>query len=311
MKNMDESITHPGKPSAMVWGLPGWKTSASATAAFLLALVFVVSGVWKITDPFSAAQRMAQAQVPANLSLLAACLFGIAETFTAALLVVPRFRRWGAWLGGLLLVAFMVYIGYYYNVLRGEDCNCFPWLRRAVGPAFFIADAAMLGLAVIAGLWARRSSDLRTAIRVLMAVAVFAAVSYGVNARLQMAAQSPVSIVVGGREVALRHGRFLIFFFDPECTHCNDAAREMAKFSWHDARIIGVPIEQPQFGQYFMDSTGLRAPLSNDVKVLRKAFSFTSTPYLVAIENGHEKAGISDFDPQRLSSQLRKLGFIN
>ncbi len=45
----------------------------------------------------------------------------------------PRFRRWGAWLTGLLLVAFMLYIGYYYNVLRGAECSCFPWLKRAVG----------------------------------------------------------------------------------------------------------------------------------------------------------------------------------
>jgi uncharacterized membrane protein YphA (DoxX/SURF4 family) len=294
-----------------VWGLPGWKTAASAAAAFLLAVLFVVAGVWKITDPFSAAQRMAQARIPANLSLVAACIFGIAETFAAALLVVPRFRRWGAWLAGFLLVAFMVYIGYYYNVLRGEECNCFPWLKRAVGPVFFVGDSAMLGLAAIAGLWSRRSSDLRSAIRVLMAVAVFAAVSYGVNARLQESRQAPSSITVAGKQVSLQQGRFLIFFFDPECLHCNDAAREMAKFTWRDVKIIGVATEQPQFGQYFMNTTGLRAPLSGDLAPLRKVFSFTSTPYAVAIENGREKAAISDFDLKSFRVRLRQLGFID
>ena len=311
MRNMDESITHPGSPAAAAWELPGWKTAASAVAAFLLALLFLVSGVWKITDPFSAAQRMTQALVPANLSLLAACMFGIAETFTSVLLVVPRFRRWGAWLGGLLLIAFMVYIGYYYNQLRGADCNCFPWVKRAVGPVFFLGDGAMLALAVVAGWGGRRSSDLRTALRVLMAVAVFAAVSYGVNARLETSAQAPPSITVAGQPVALGEGRFLIFFFDPECTHCNDAAREMATLSWRGVKIVGVPTEQPQFAQYFMDSTGLRGPVSNDLASLKKAFNMPTTTYAVAVENGREKAGISDFDPQRLSARLHEIGFIN
>src|SRR5512140_1785934 len=79
MKNMDDSITHPGQP-AVFWTAPGWKSAASTGAALLLALLFVVAGVWKITEPFSAAQRMAQAKVPADLSLLAACMFGVAET---------------------------------------------------------------------------------------------------------------------------------------------------------------------------------------------------------------------------------------
>jgi len=311
MMNMDESISHPGRSTAAAWELPGWKTAASTVAAFLLALLFVVSGVWKITDPFSAAQRMTQALVPANLSLLAACMFGIAETFTAILLLVPRFRRWGAILSGLLLVAFMIYIGYYYNQLRGADCNCFPWVKRAVGPMFFLGDGAMLALAVVAGWWARRSSDLRTALLVLMAVAVFAGVSYGVNARLQASAQAPASITVAGQPVALGEGRFLIFFFDPECMHCNDAAREMAKYSWRGVKIVGVPTEEPQFAQYFMDNTGLHGLVSNDLALLKKAFHFTATPYAVAVENGREKAGISDFDTQHLAARLREIGFVN
>jgi len=254
---------------------------------------------------------MTQALVPANLSLLAACMFGIAETFAAILLIVPRFRRWGACLSGLLLVAFMVYIGYYYNQLRGADCNCFPWLKRAVGPMFFLGDGAMLALAVVAGWWGRRSSDLRTALLVLMAVAVFAGVSYGVNARLQTSAQAPASITVAGQPVALGEGRFLIFFFDPECMHCNDAAREMSKYSWRGVKIVGVPTEEPQFAQYFMDSTGLHGQVSNDLALLKKSFHFTATPYAVAVENGREKAGISDFDTQRLSARLREIGFVN
>ena len=117
---------------------------ASVASAVLLAALFLIAGVWKITEPFDAASRMVQAKIPADLGLTAAIGFGIAETFSAVLLLIPRFRRWGAWLTGLLLVAFMLYIGYYYNVLRGAECSCFPWLKRAVGPGFFVFDGAML-----------------------------------------------------------------------------------------------------------------------------------------------------------------------
>jgi uncharacterized membrane protein YphA (DoxX/SURF4 family) len=310
MKNMDDSITHPSGRAALLWEVSGWKTALSTVAALLLAALFVIAGVWKLTDPFSAAQRMAQAQVPAQLSLLAACMFGVAETFAAVLLVVPRFRRWGAWIAGLLLVAFLIYIGYYYDVLRGEECNCFPWLRRAVGPAFFIGDGIMLLLAVIAGWWARKSTDVRTALLVLTAVAVFAGASYGINAQLQHSVRAPASIVVDGKPMALGQGRFLIYFFDPECLHCNDAAREMAKLDWNDVQIIGVATEQPQFGQYFMNTTGLRAPLSSDVVLLKKAFSLKATPYAVAIEGGRQKEVLTDFNAHRMAERLRKIGFL-
>src|SRR5215210_4817949 len=87
--------------------LPAWKTVVSVSSALVLAALFLIAGVWKITEPFDAASRMVQAKVPADLGLPAAVGFGIAETFSAVLLLIPRFRRWGAWVTGLLLVAFM------------------------------------------------------------------------------------------------------------------------------------------------------------------------------------------------------------
>ena len=45
--------------------LPRWKVGLCTLSALLLALTFLVSGVWKITDPLAAAVRMTQALVPA------------------------------------------------------------------------------------------------------------------------------------------------------------------------------------------------------------------------------------------------------
>ena len=89
--------------------------------------------------------------MPSALALPGTLALGIGETLGAVLILVPRFRRWGAWLIGLLLVVFMVYIGANYSALVGKDCSCFPLVKRAIGPAFFLEDGAMLLMADLAG----------------------------------------------------------------------------------------------------------------------------------------------------------------
>src|SRR5436190_1606615 len=120
MRFMDDSIAHPADALAR-FELAGWKTWVGVAAAVLTSALFL----------------------------------GIVETFAGVLVLVPRFRRWGATLGGLLLVVFMIYIGVNYEALRGAECSCFPWVKRAVGPGFFIGDGVMLGLAALAGFWAK------------------------------------------------------------------------------------------------------------------------------------------------------------
>jgi uncharacterized membrane protein YphA (DoxX/SURF4 family) len=289
---------------------PRWQAWLCTLSAILLALTFLVSGVWKITDPFAAAVRMTQALVPAALSLPAALAFGISETFAGVLLFVPRLRRWGAWLAGLLLLAFMAYMGFFYHTLSGEECNCFPWIKRVVGPAFFIGDAIMLLLAVVAGWWARPSGDKRSAALVLGAVCVFAAVSYGVSAVRLTSVQTPEFITVDGRPFALREGRVFLYFFNPECIHCDHAARELATLAWDATRIVGVPTQMPQFGPEFMSKTNLRGVLTSDSEPLRKIFTFTDVPYGVALEDGSVKATVSVFEAGEPEKSLRKLGFV-
>src|SRR5213079_1559354 len=125
MRIMEESMAHSGDLLAG-FELPGWKTWVSWTAAVLMAALFLVAGLWKVTDAPGAAVRLAQFKVPQDLSLAAALLLGIAETFSAVLILVPRFRRWGSWLMSFLLVVFMIYVAVFYNQLRGEECQCFP-----------------------------------------------------------------------------------------------------------------------------------------------------------------------------------------
>src|SRR5436190_1907373 len=63
MVGMDDSIAQaPPHPGSLE--MPAWKTLASVSSAVILALLFLIAGVWKITEPFDAAARMVQAKVP-------------------------------------------------------------------------------------------------------------------------------------------------------------------------------------------------------------------------------------------------------
>jgi uncharacterized membrane protein YphA (DoxX/SURF4 family) len=295
-------------------GHRGWRVALNGTAAILISIVFLAAGLWKITDPTGAAVRLAQAKVPESLSVAAAVGLGVLETFTGVLLLVPRFRRWGAWIGTALLLAFMVFIGIHYTELRGVDCSCFPWIKRAVGPGFFLGDGAMMLLAVGAGVWARSPEGVRPAGVILGAVAVFALVSYGFASVRHTGTRAPASITAeDGRPISLQQGKVFIYFFDPQCLHCLAAGRRLAALNWGATRFIGVPWVNPQFGDWFMGKAGLtgKGPVSKDIDVLKKTFPFDTPPAGVAIEDGYEKTMLLQFEDNEPLSTLKKIGFVN
>jgi hypothetical protein len=254
--------------------------------------------------------RMVEAQVPESLSLFAAVTFGIAETLAGVLILVPRFRRWGAILIGLLLAAFLVYFALNYSALRGADCSCFPWVKRVVGPTFFIGDGVMLLLAAVAGLWSKPPESLRSAVVVLGAVVVFALVSYGVEVTRQTGTPAPATVTVDGRPYSLASGRIFLFFFDPQCTHCFEVSKRMAQLHWGNTRVVAIPVEQPEYAAEFLQMTGLNAVVTQDFDLLKKVFGYTTYPWGVALQNGRRTASLTKFDEPEPSATLKKLGFI-
>ena len=214
----------------------------------------------------------------------------------------------------LLLVAFMIFIGIHYKELVGAECSCFPWLKRAVGPGFFVGDGIMLGLAILAGMWTKPPGGLRPAALVLAAVMVFAGVSYGIASTRQTGTKAPDTVTAeDGKTMSLREGKVLVYFFNPQCMHCLDAGKKMAGYNWGNTRFIGVATENPQFGGWFLGKAGLtgKGPLVKDLDVLKKLFPFDLPPAAVALENGYQKAMLLQFEGAEPTATLKKLGFIN
>jgi len=286
------------------------KNVAAWVAALALGIFFLGAGIWKSLDPLTWATIITNMKVPAVLSEPFTVALATGEIFSGLLLLIPRFRRWGAWLSGVMLLGFMGYVGWNYTALKGMDCSCFPGLKRAINPEFFWSDGAMLVAAAIAGWWAKPSTGFRPAAIILGVVTLFSVGSYIMVLRGETGVLAPETAMVNGQAVSLREGKVLLYFFDPMCSHCNDAAKEMSKHTWLTDKVIGIPTVLPQYGQQFMDTTKLKGVVSNDIKELKRVFPFGDPPFAVALERGRAKAQIRRFDEQEPAGTLRQLGFI-
>jgi hypothetical protein len=296
----------------MTEGIRSGKRTAATVCAILLGIVYLVSGGWKVLSPFKAGELLEQAQVPAGLGVLGASTLGTLELFAAFLLFMPLFRRWGGLFGSALMVFFMVWIGYYYHVLVGRECSCFPIIKRAVGPAFFVEDGVMLLLGVIAFIWSPSVRRVRIPAIALTALIIFAGASFGVNAAQRKSAQVPTPVVVDGKPANLTSGKVLLFFYDPSCMHCDAAAKFMSTLKWSDAKIVAIPTVNPQWAESFLHDTHLKASTSLEYEKLKKAFPFVDPPFGVALDDGQVKEtfGQAQFTPPQPAAELKKLGFV-
>ena len=290
----------------------GWKRTTAMVCAILLGIIFVVSGGWKVLSPFQTGEVLEQAQVPAGLGVLGAVVLGTVELFAAFLLFTPRFRRWGGALGSLLLIFFIGWIAYYYPVLVGRDCSCFPIIKRAVGPNFFVTDGIMLLLGLAAWAWSPAVKSAKVAGVVLAALAVVAVASFAINTAGRSHVQVPVPVTVDGKPTDLTHGKVFLFFYDPSCMHCDAASKFMSTLNWGDTKVVAIPTVNPQWAASFLHETKLKASTSLDLEKLRKAFPFVDPPFGVALVNGQAKEtfGQAQFNAPLPAPDLRKLGFI-
>lgn len=290
----------------------GWKYTAATVAAILLGLMFTVSGGWKVLEPYKLGEMLEQAQVPAGMGVPGASALGVLELFAAFLLFVPAFRRWGGLLSSGLIAFFISWVGYFYPTLAGQECDCFPIIKRTVGPKFFIADGVMLLLALIVLFWSRPPRGFKIPSTAFAALVVFAGISYGVQAGARSNAQVPSPVIVNGKPQDLTHGKVFLFFYNPECLDCMRAAKFMSQLNWDHTEVIGIPTNDPEFAADFLKDTKLKAETSLELKKLRKAFPFVDPPYGVALDNGRVKQTFvaTQFSPPQTGVALKEIGLV-
>jgi hypothetical protein len=289
-----------------------WKRTAASVCAILLGLIFLISGGWKIVSPLKAGELLEQVRVPAGLGVLGAAALGVFELLAAFLLFVPRLRRWGGLLGSALMIFFIGWIAYYYPVLVGRECSCFPIVKRTVGPGFFASDAVMLLFGLAAFAWSPRARGWKIPAVAFTALTIAAGASVFANAAVQQNAQVPVPVVVDGKPQNLAVGKVFLFFYDPSCMHCDAASKFMSTLNWGDTRIVAIPTVNPQWAASFLHDTKLKAATSLELDKLKKAFPFVDPPYGVALDDGRVKEtfGQAQFNEPLPAPDLKKLGFV-
>jgi len=285
----------------------------SHIAAVLVAIPFLTAGIYHALDPFGVQRLFEEILVWPSISLPLVLAVSVGDMFAGSLILVPRFRRWGAWLASTLLVVYMAYFALHYSQLRGTECSCFPWVKRTVGPAFFAGDGAMLLLAIVAGWWSRPPFSVRSAAAVLGVAAVFTGVSFGAASTRLTGTKAPDSITVDGKPFSLQHGRLFLYMYDPHCPHCFEGAVRMSKLNWKkDVTVIGIPMWDARIAPTFLKQSGLKALTSEDIDTIKKVFPFSDAPYGVALENGREKGPVTHYeDGGEPGNTLRKLGFVD
>ena len=291
---------------------PSWQNTLGWVAAVIMAFLWFSAGLWKLADIGGWQLKLNQLLVPIEWTLPGTLAVAVAEVFAGVLLLRPVWRRLGGYLSVGLLLAFMAYMAINYETLQGTDCSCFPWLERAVGPAFFWSDGGMAAIGALAAWFAPPMSRFRGAGYALIAVCLVGGIALAYD-RLAPStdADVPASVRVEDGELSLHQGRVFVFFLSPMCIHCLDAATAMAKHDWK-AEFVGVPTEDPDLAAGFVEDSGLQSvKLSPDVDLLKEKFPFGDPPYAVAIENGQIRERFMFFEEPALGEKLRELGFLN
>jgi hypothetical protein len=178
---------------------------------------------------------------------------------------------------------------------------------------FFLEDAALMAIALLAVLWSQKPSfRLRIPAMLLAASVIFAGASFAYSTAHQSGIQVPSTITVDGKPFNLREGQVFLFFYDPHCSHCEEAARNMSTYAWKkNVTVIGLPTIDPLLADSFLHDTKLSARTSLDSATLRKLFTFTSPPYGVALDQGRVKSILTHFDAPEPQPSLQQVGFVN
>ena len=291
---------------------PAWQNAVGWTAAAIMAFLWLVAGLYKLSSISDFQVKLTQLLVPVSLSLPATLALAVTEIFAGVLLLRSAWRKLGGYLSVGLLLVFMAYVGINYEALQGEDCSCFPWIERAVGPGFFIGDVIMAAIAALAAVFAPAPKRLRGAALTLAGICAFAGVSLAWD-RLgpRPASDVPEVIQVEGGEFNPRDGGVFLFFFNPTCLHCLDAGIAMSELDW-EAQMVVVPTQDFEIAAGFIEDTGLKnVKMTSDIGLLKEKFPFEDVPYAVALRDGQVLERFRFFEEPELSEALRKINMVN
>jgi len=285
-------------------------------ARLLLAVVFAVAGIAKLSDREGSREALKGFRVPDGLVSVGAILLPLAELATAISLIPPASAQWGGVAALLLLSGFIV--GISAAMIRGEapDCHCFGQIQsEPAGRSTLVRNlllAAVAAFVVAEGPGPSITAWVgdRTAAELVAVLAGIAAVILGVvsaslwrdrrdltesleNAQKQLAAVPPglpigtlapdfILSSTSGEKVSLADLRSrgkptVLVFVSPDCGPCSELFPEVVR--WHRALADEITLALVSSGTA---EENRKAVGNGDTNVLLQEEYEVTTAYRVA-----------------------------
>ncbi len=286
-------------------------------ARLVLAAIFGVAGVAKLSDLGGSMEAVAGFGVPRRFSRAAGIALPLAELLSAALLLPAATASFGLTIAVALLLAFTIAIG--TSMARGQapDCHCFGQLHsEPAGPRTLARNVTLLAAATAALAvslshqgpsalaWVGRLAPLAASAVVVVALAAAAgAVWYVVRATRATATRAqglsegtpapPFALAtVDGPEVSLdellrRGPPVVLVFTDSHCTDCKVLLPELGPVQRdfdHAVTVAVVNAGDPHAVRGLAVQHGLQDVLFDETREVQKAYAVHGAPAAVRVE---------------------------
>ncbi len=228
----------------------GWQDLITRGIEILIGLVFLTAGGLKAYEPLDFIRQIGDYGIVTQPQLvrLIAWVMILVEVGLGTAMVVGFRRRISVPLAMLMLIGFIVMLGWAWQSGATEDCGCFgSWVKRTPAEAF-TEDLLMLGATSLAW-WLRRhhieveTGRWRAAAVALSLLIGISVTTFASNSARQssdpierMKAQaSPPNILEGvtveGIDSDLRTGTRVLALIDTGCNHCQESVPELNRLA--------------------------------------------------------------------------------
>jgi putative oxidoreductase len=126
------------------------KTIVADFISSLFILLFVYTATTKLIEHESFRAVLSQSPLIGINATTVSWVLPILELFTAMLLFIPSFRKWGFVSSLILMLLFTIYITYMILFARNLPCSCGGVISRMTWPQHLIFNIFFTALAAIA-----------------------------------------------------------------------------------------------------------------------------------------------------------------
>lgn len=286
-----------------------WRARTARIIEIFMGLVFLIAGGLKAYEPLDFIRQIGDYQLltsPGPIKVVAWVMIAVEIALGTALIVGYR-RRVSVPLAAVVLVGFLVTLGWAWHVGATEDCGCFgSWVKRTPAEAF-MEDLFMLG-AICFAWWLHRHEEVgvsrwRPATVLLSALIGLSVTALASNSarqsddpmqRMKARATQPnlfENVNVEGVPVDVKVGTRVIALIDTGCSHCQASVPELNRLSGElkasDTPLVALCSNRPEEVEAFVAKYKAEFPMGRvSYDDFTRLFERGKPPRMLLIQDG-------------------------